>query len=104
MDTTTRNRFGKVTEDVDAKFDMVLSLLQNVEKNSSVLEDALATAGRALATRREMQAAGGYGGGVPSQTTTTTSLRGNVITSDVRRNFTGELSGARGPSTGSATW
>jgi chromosome segregation ATPase len=109
MDNNVRNRFGKVTEDVDAKFEMVLSLLNNVEKNSSVLEDALASAGRALATRREMQSAFGPGGGVlgsggqqPLQTTTTTSLRGNVLTSDVRRNFTGELSGNRGPSTGSA--
>ena len=104
MDTNVRSRFGKVTEDVDAKFDLVLSLLQNVEKNSSVLEDALATAGRALAARREMQAfapASGLAGGAPQQTTTTTSLRGNIITSDVRRNFSNELSGARGASAAS---
>jgi len=101
LDNTTRNRLAKISEDLDGKFEMLLGVLQNYEKNSSALEETLTQAGRALAERRAgFASVPHHFNPTPVQTTTTTTIRGGQVSHDVRRNFTPELSGARGSSTG----
>lgn len=93
LDNNTRQKFSKVTDDMDSKFEMILGLLQNYERSSSELEEHLAAAGRALASSK----AGGPSS-MGRTTTTTTALRpGGNLMSDVRSE---PMSGRRGVSGG----
>ena len=51
VDNDNRHRVGKVTADVDDKFNVVLNLMQNFERQSMLMEQHLADAGRVLSTR-----------------------------------------------------
>jgi chromosome segregation ATPase len=93
VDNDGRHRLGKVTEDVDSKFNVVLNLMQNFERNNQIMEQHITAAGQVLATRDPRQSRSGSlamdsrpvptpttGGGYPSYATT-----------NVRRNFSTEL-------------
>lgn len=94
LDNNTRQKVTRVTDDMDAKFNMLLETLHQFERNSTELEDHLAAAGRVLASSRQP-----HPSGTRSTTTTSTSAaRGHVISSEVRRNVAGDLSDRRGGS------
>ena len=81
VDNNTRHKFAKITEDMDGKFELVISALQGMERNSSELEQHLAAAGKVLASRQTVPHASPS---LPRTTTTTTSLRGGTLFGDVR--------------------
>lgn len=91
LDNNTRQKVTRVTDDMDAKFNMLLEALHQFERNSTELEDHLAAAGRVLASSRVPHPSG------PRSTTTTSisAVRGNNISSEVRRNVVGDLSDPR---------
>lgn len=64
LDNNTRFKIGKVSDDVDEKFRMLLDTLRAFESNSAQMEETLAAAGRALAHQRHRAATAA--GSVPS--------------------------------------
>ena len=52
LDNDSKHYRGKIKEDIDAKFDMVLQLLQRFERDHNFLEQHISEAGRALQNPR----------------------------------------------------
>lgn len=98
LDNNTRNKIGRVTDDVDEKFKMLLDTLRAFETNSTAMEEAIASAGKALATNRQNRlsamshlgsnssygspSASGFPPSSRGQTATDTSLRGGFLSTD----------------------
>lgn len=71
LDNNTRYKLGKVSDDVDEKFRMLLETLRAFESNSAQMEETLAAAGRALAHQRHRAATAA--GSIPSPATSRAS-------------------------------
>ena len=98
VDNQARYKVSKVAEDVDAKFKELLEFLQSVERNSTMFEEHLAAAGRALVNTRyqptvtashsNLSTPGSLFQPTARETTTTsTALRGGRLFSNVRQNL-----------------